>query len=228
MLMPGPCHRTGSTSTVLPITSYHPPPPRRSAAHLPLSKDHQAKWWQARFVETSILKDAPLKIALVSISYCIGVLYWDWYQPFCGLNPRRSVTKSERIYRRSAFQTGIDIIRSPITHKFPILLRPGCLFRLGVYAQAMGLCGFLSCGQLPVCQTQNATGGPFRFRMVELASTSLWRRLIFFFDTQSRKKIHLYTDASLLGLGDFFYKNNTLFWSNSISSVRWTNRVTFV
>ena len=34
-----------------------------------------------------------------------------------------------------------------------------------------------------------------------------------FFDTQARKVIQLYTDASLHGLGGFYYENETRFWS---------------
>ena len=40
-----------------------------------------------------------------------------------------------------------------------------------------------------------------------------------FFDTQNRKTIQLYTDASLFSLDSLFYKNNANFWSDYTSSI---------
>lgn len=42
---------------------------------------------------------------------------------------------------------------------------------------------------------------------------------ILFFDTQARKTIQLYTDASLQGLGGFYYSDSTHFWSEIVSSI---------
>lgn len=39
-----------------------------------------------------------------------------------------------------------------------------------------------------------------------------------FFDTQAQETVQLYTDASLQGMGSFFYENDTRFWSDVVST----------
>lgn len=46
---------------------------------------------------------------------------------------------------------------------------------------------------------------------------------IHFFDTKERKTVQLYTDASLQGLGGFYYENNNRFWSQVTSAILQNN-----
>ena len=46
---------------------------------------------------------------------------------------------------------------------------------------------------------------------------------VLFFDTQVRPKISLYTDASLQGLGGFFYENSDQIWSETTATIQQKN-----
>lgn len=122
-------------------------------------------------------------------------------QPFYGSDSSWRTTKSKGCYRRGAFQISIDSHEAQSLSGF---LFSSCLSRLlslAIYAQALELSCLLSYGELSFHQMQKSIRSPLGFRMVEQTTSCLQRYSAFW---HSREKIHLYTDASLLGLAGFY------------------------